>query len=115
MDDVLFNIMPIAQYFLFPPFKNSIMEEDGGAIERSKTFYGDHSLSYPLPFYKLVQIPKSDVPVPPNPMFGGENCAGKIITGALMGILIPITCAVFNIYILKALCLVSAWVFSWGL
>ncbi len=61
------------------------MEEKDGAIERSRTFYGDHASSYPLPFYKTVQIPKSDAPVLPNPMFAGENCAGKIVTGALMG------------------------------
>lgn len=57
--------------------------------ERSFSIYGGRvTSSFPLPFYKYLNIPANDTPVPPNPMFAGESCAGKIISGAAMGTII---------------------------
>lgn len=59
--------------------KESVIEESTFSI------YGRATSSFPLPFYKYLNIPANDTPVEPNPMFAGESCAGKIITGAAMG------------------------------
>ena len=60
--------------------------------KREHIIYGNTESSFPLPFFKYVRIPGNEngIGTDPNPLANNENCAGKIISGALMGRIISI-------------------------
>lgn len=68
-------------YSLYP----SLKMPGESQTDRSKSIYGNDEAAVPLPFFKFVDIPRNNNPMPSNPFINTETCGGKIISGALMG------------------------------